>query len=352
MTNNSCLILDNSSYDINIISSQKSICITILNNQTKQNYCEFFNKEDLVQMNKQFDSYSSMKEIHQYFFSYFDNNIHTIKIIESESSLIIHCLNFMNNEKIELILYHSNYDSRTISTHNNQLSLIKRDTNTSSVISNSTKFQNTSIIIIFANMTLAYLLIVSLSILCFILSSSIHSFTPSNIISSSDINMISNWINPNSTFIYTLLYKASKDGDSSRKFHSLCDYISPTITFVETTDGWKFGGYTDKCWESEIHTSDDNYKASPNAFLFSLNLKKKYTSEYDNAEMFCSLVRGPTFGYGHDLSISDKCFTHTSNCNSPCTFSGMETKNEFNGGKHTFIVKELEVYLVQVKGNK
>ena len=349
MTNNSPLILDNSTYDVNVISSQKSICITILNNQTKQNYSEFYNKEDLIQMNKQFDIYPSMKEIHQYFISYFDNSIHTIKINESESSLIIHCLNFINNEEMQLILYHSNYDSRTISTHSNQSILIKRNSPT---ISNSTQFQYTSSVIIFVNMTLACLLIISLSILCFILSSFIHSFTPSHIVSSSDINMISNWIKPNSTFTYTLLYRASKNGDSSRKFHNLCDYISPTVTFVETTEGWKFGGYTDKCWESEIHTSDDNYKASPNAFLFSLNLKKKYISEYDNAEMFCSQVRGPTFGYGHDLSISDKCFTHASNCNSPCTFSGMEKKNEFNGGKHTFIVKELEVYLVQVKGNK
>ena len=348
MTNNSSLIFDNSIYDVNVISSQKSICISILNNQTKQYYSECYNKEDLIQLHKHFDNHYSMKEIHQHFINYFDSNIHKITIIELETSLTIHCLNFINNEEIQLNLCHSNYNTRTLNTHNNQLTLIKRHPTTSLVISNS----YTSSIIIVVNMILACLLIISLSILCFILSSSIHSFTSSNIVSSKDINMISNWINPNSMFTYTLLYRASKDGDSSRKFHSLCDYISPIVTFVETTDGWKFGGYTDKCWESEIHTSDDNYKASPNAFLFSLNLKKKYTSEYDNAEMFCSQVRGPTFGYGHDLSISDKCFTNKSNCNSPCTFSGMEKKNEFNGGKNTFIVRELEVYLVQVKGNK
>lgn len=41
-----------------------------------------------------------------------------------------------------------------------------------------------------------------------------------------------------------LLYKASKDGDSSSAFHQKCDGKSFTITIVKTTTNKRFGGFT------------------------------------------------------------------------------------------------------------
>ena len=35
-----------------------------------------------------------------------------------------------------------------------------------------------------------------------------------------------------------------------------------------------------------------------------------------------------------------------SKCNSPLSFGNVKYKNEFNGGKTTFVAKEVEVYLV------
>lgn len=41
----------------------------------------------------------------------------------------------------------------------------------------------------------------------------------------------------------SLLYRSSRDGRSSRDFHSKCDNKGPTLTLVETTEGFLVGGY-------------------------------------------------------------------------------------------------------------
>ena len=48
------------------------------------------------------------------------------------------------------------------------------------------------------------------------------------------------------------------------------------------------------------------------------------------------------------LSVTDNCFTSPSSCRSPCSFSNVQNKNEFNGGEDSFLVKELEAFLVRV----
>lgn len=48
---------------------------------------------------------------------------------------------------------------------------------------------------------------------------------------------------------YTLLFKASRDGYRSSNFHSKCDGYSNTLTLVESTDGKRFGGFTDASWD-------------------------------------------------------------------------------------------------------
>ena len=178
-----------------------------------------------------------------------------------------------------------------------------------------------------------------------------HLYSMSSISSLDEITLISNWINPNATFNYVLLYKASRDGDSSDTFHEKCDYNQNTITLILTTDGWKFGGYTDSTWldtslDDEMNCNED-CKFTSNSFIFSLNLKKKYPSISKTPPIRCGQDKGPTFGNGPDFMILNKCLSRNSLCNSPTTFGNMATINEFNGGKDKFIVKEMEVFYVK-----
>ncbi len=42
-----------------------------------------------------------------------------------------------------------------------------------------------------------------------------------------------------------LLFRASRDGDNNKKYHELCDGISPTINIIKSKNGYIFVGNTD-----------------------------------------------------------------------------------------------------------
>jgi hypothetical protein len=49
---------------------------------------------------------------------------------------------------------------------------------------------------------------------------------------------------------WTLLYRGSRDGFAASNFHGKCDGHSNTISLIETTNGYIFGGFTPVAWES------------------------------------------------------------------------------------------------------
>lgn len=65
---------------------------------------------------------------------------------------------------------------------------------------------------------------------------------------------------------FKLLYRGSRDGYGAADFHSKCDERPNTITIIETTKGFIFGGYTQASWSS----TNKGYKFDSRAFLFSL----------------------------------------------------------------------------------
>ena len=99
-------------------------------------------------------------------------------------------------------------------------------------------------------------------------------------------------IYPNSNDInYTLVYRASEDGDSAEIFHNKCDDIPFTLTVIKSTDGYKFGGFTEETWEGE-----DTTKKDYNAFCFSLTKNKIYDVINNENAIVCDPAMGPTFG--------------------------------------------------------
>ena len=51
---------------------------------------------------------------------------------------------------------------------------------------------------------------------------------------------------------FVLIYRASRDGWHSSKFHALCDDKGPTVTVVKNGNNI-FGGYTEMSWEDGKH---------------------------------------------------------------------------------------------------
>ena len=133
------------------------------------------------------------------------------------------------------------------------------------------------------------------------------------------LKYIMNWISPNKTIYFNLIYNLSY-GNTAKSFHNYCDNKGPTLTVVYATSGYYFGGYTTENWDCS-----NAYKKDANAFIFSLNNNKYAKASNDNA-IYCNSSYGPTFGGGHDLYIADKCNENSNNYNS--------TNNTYNFGSN------------------
>jgi len=144
---------------------------------------------------------------------------------------------------------------------------------------------------------------------------------------------------------YRLLFRATRDGDSANKFHSICDNYKNLIILIETQKGLRFGGFTSSKFRGSSHLKIDN-----NAFLFSLDLKKVYNIISGQYAIYCYQNSGPCFSQG-SLYIPNKFFGKngkTGTAGGPYQF---EKDYELNGGEEKFLVKELEIFQVKIEDN-
>mmetsp|Transcript_10923 Transcript_10923/g.22865 ORF Transcript_10923/g.22865 Transcript_10923/m.22865 type:complete len:591 (-) Transcript_10923:380-2152(-) len=146
-----------------------------------------------------------------------------------------------------------------------------------------------------------------------------------------------------------LLYRASCDGWSASCFHAKCNNQGATLTVVQSTGGYVFGGYADESW-----SSSGGYKASPKAFLFVLRthsglgpIKMRQNGSYPGKAMRDKSSCGPIFGGGHDLLIPNNANSngytivgHTYQCP-----PGQDGKT-FITGSDRFQASEVEVFSV------
>jgi len=138
-----------------------------------------------------------------------------------------------------------------------------------------------------------------------------------------------------------LIYRATRDGDSSSTFHNKCDNIKGTLTLVKTQKGLVFGGFTDETWNGSGYKKDDN------AFCFSIDLKKIYNNKKTGNSIFCDGGCGPIFG-DYFFRIYDKSLSKGGMMNDGLnkSYDNQEKENEINNGESNFGVSEVEVFKV------
>ena len=123
-----------------------------------------------------------------------------------------------------------------------------------------------------------------------------------------------------------LLYRVSRDGDSSSTFHQKCDNIKDTVTLVKTKNNLIFGGYTNQTWNGDnIYKKDDNKKT-----IYSIYCNKGY---------------GPCFGDAI-FWIYDNCLSKGGFMNDGLNqnYDNQIKENEINFGNGKFNVTDVEVY--------
>ena len=147
---------------------------------------------------------------------------------------------------------------------------------------------------------------------------------------------------------WMLIYKGTRDGFSSKQFHNSCDNQGPTMTIIQSRDGsYLFGGYTSMSWKTrQTYIQDDQ-----NPFLFTLTnphsiSPTKYSIKMPNHAIYDNLNLGPTFGAGHDLSVSNYSqVNQNSSFNFPHTYEDTTEKGSKTfTGNDRFQTSEIEVY--------
>ena len=173
----------------------------------------------------------------------------------------------------------------------------------------------------------------------------VYDLSNSDIILLDEREAIIKMINPEAdlnTYKFELIFKASKDGKFPNAFHNNCDNKGPTVIFIKINNGKRIGGYTSVSW-----TSNDEFKADENAFLFSLDKKEKCELNPNQKKYAVAHYQkyGPTFGSGYGLYISnnyksDENCSQENNCykNKNIDFVGIDKSKAY------FSIFDYEVY--------
>ena len=153
-------------------------------------------------------------------------------------------------------------------------------------------------------------------------------------------------------FELKLLYRNSRDGNSSDSFHKHCNGHLNTLTLVQSNYGNIFGGFTTRDWGARSAWTEDDL-----AFLFRIKSKFNHPPKIfenkvkDDGAIYVSAQFGPMWGVGYDLFLQYR--TSMPHSNLGVTYEG--EGNELCGGDvertdkedHKFDLIEYEVFAVE-----
>ena len=162
-----------------------------------------------------------------------------------------------------------------------------------------------------------------------------------------DLDFIFNYIKTNDkNFCFSslkLLFRGSRDGDSIKKCHELCDNKTNILEVIKSDSGYIFGGY---CKIGFKINKKLEYKIDNNSFIFSVNLKKIYPA-VKNIAGICHIDASSGLCFYASLGIYDKFMNNKNSlvCGGfDCGnyFNGLNF--EINGGSEYFKCEDLEVF--------
>ena len=164
-------------------------------------------------------------------------------------------------------------------------------------------------------------------------------FKDSSIVKLEEVDTIMTWFEKKPTKFNKLL-DSKIDGDSTNAFENKCAKKCPTMVFVKTTNGYRFGGFTTVLWTNGSFGKDNK------AFLFSLDRKEKYNITNENCANY--LYSGDSFYFGSAaLCIYNNCTSNKSNFVSNSRFDTVPANYAINGGEPNFTVLSYEVYQIE-----
>ena len=165
-----------------------------------------------------------------------------------------------------------------------------------------------------------------------------------------ELNLISDRIKntellKNKKIKYKLLYRGTRDGMNASSFHQKCNSIPNTISIIQTTKGYKFGGYTEQTWENH---NKGIFIEHDKSFLFSIDYMKIYNHVNGTVAIAHHNESGPSFfGCFNTIINFSKNNNYTCEKNySNKYYSGFNRDYELNNGEEYFSVAEIEVFQI------
>ena len=139
---------------------------------------------------------------------------------------------------------------------------------------------------------------------------------------------------------YKIIYRATMDGDSSKKFHEKCDNIKNTFILIYASGNKRFGGFTTQIWNGDNVLKKDN-----NCFIFSIDTGRIYDVIKDKNAIHCNADYGPIFI--DQIKLLDKFFTQGGITSTKGKTFNTKENYELTGGAEKFGIKEVEVYYIK-----
>ena len=160
-----------------------------------------------------------------------------------------------------------------------------------------------------------------------------ESFKESQILNKVEKKLLVGWL-PNKPKKIILLMNSKIDGHTTKEFQNKCGGKKPTYAIIKTKKGYKFGGYTTEFWNGLMK---DN-----NAFVFSLDNKKKYNILKPEYAVYFGLNNWWGFGYNYNaIVVFDNSRSYVSN-----GAYDIKEQYELNGGENHFDLESFEIYQV------
>jgi len=168
-----------------------------------------------------------------------------------------------------------------------------------------------------------------------------YEINKSQILNKNEMELFLSWLD-NKPKKIKLLLDSRIDGDLTQTFYNKCTGKCPTVVFVKTTKGHRFGGYSSIPWKN----LNGGFGEDEKNFIFSLDEQKRYNIKNPkNAIQTDSSYFA--FGGGNDFHINGKCTSYTNNYNNNSgTYNTTETY-ELNGGEQYYTVSSYEVYQIE-----
>ena len=309
-----------------IISNNENIIffeIEEINTLPKQDFNIHLNLEQLCKINKFFLQFDNLKEISDSIKKIIDNK--NANIEKREKEMILTLINPMNQKEFNLSLPLKENDIKAeISSLN------------SYVIQLNEKYENLDKRVKYLEKKIEEICSVKQQSQKIEKRVDINTmFCNSSIVKKDEIDLICSWMEKKPKK-FKLLLDSKFDNDLTSTFYNKCNEKSPTIVFVKSNDGYRFGGYTSMFWPKNGYGNDTK------SFLFSLDFKKKYNCIKNDWATYHE--PNNYFSFGNNIYIYNNCTQN--NLNYVCSPVSYDIPKNYvlNGGKDNFTVKSYEVY--------